>query len=119
MLLATDALRLLYRLKPMELAPKWIAMCCLAGILPSAHAGDVVQPPRWYVLADIGPAFIEDIPVKLGGIPPFEVRVKSRLRLDTDFGYRFTQYVSTELELGYINGKLEDFGQHDFIQIPV
>ncbi|MBI3849812.1 MAG: porin family protein [Verrucomicrobia bacterium] len=71
------------------------------------------------MMADIGPAFLEDIPVKRSGVPLGDVKVKSRFRADMDFGYRLTPYFSSEFELGCVIAKLEDVGQHDFIQFPI
>jgi opacity protein-like surface antigen len=106
---------------------KWLPLtiaCCLAAgrlIAQDTNTG-------WYLKADAGPAFVQDINTTstdiFGGTHTTRISFSTGVRLDLDCGYQIDRAWAVEGEVGYIYNAT-DFsnstgsGSSSFYQVPV
>lgn len=89
----------------------------LAPFLGTA-ADDFQNESRTYLRSDIGYAKQDKMQLDDSGLK-YRLRTKDGARCDVAFGYRLNSWVALEAESGVAWTRLEDYGQHDYYQVPV
>jgi opacity protein-like surface antigen len=75
----------------------------------------------YYIKAEAGPAFLQDIHVRmhLAGVSNNDLKAKTGARVDLIGGYNFNDYLAGELDIAMVRNELVDIGHTIYYQVPV
>jgi len=98
--------------------PKMKILTLICFVLLSVFGVKAEDSP-FYIKAEGGPAFLEDIHVRMYGIDNHDLKTKTGVRVDLTGGYDLNKYFVVELNVAMIRTDLIDLGHTIYYQVPI
>ena len=77
------------------------------------------QEESFYVKTEAGPAFLEDIHVRMNSVNNNNLKTETGVRVDLIGGYNFNKYLAGELDIAMVRNDLIDLGHTIYYQVPL